>query len=478
MDFSTDSASNEEKSISQDDAGESRASSTLKEFNEKIEKLPTFEEKIACGLQVMRESISQEGSPRFRDFWEVRKSMLAFFKENLNPAIRSKLWDEYVELTVEARRLKEIMEEESAFAIEQIELAITSIETEVAQFDELAASANILNVGKSIAIGKKEEFYSKIQRELSLLNTWAARLNALRKEVMKTDMRIRFKTKLFKRISHLGDQIFPKRKELIAAISNEFDLDVDRFVKEHFQGEQIIGAPYYKLREEVKELQGMAKVFTLSSPVFHRTRQILSECWDKIRNVEKEQKKDFLEKKRVATEERAERQKEENEKKKAAAEEEKARMQARKESFNKVQEALQSLREGNSLDESAFHEKIAETKKEIEKLIIASWEKEKLLIDIRAIESVFAERKETFLLESSEGNSSKNLQLVLQLKKERRQEMKEILDGYRKRLGGSNLDFQQAIHLREWIDLEKERFEKLSQDIDEIEEKILEREGT
>src|SRR3990167_8210893 len=105
-----------------------KESPALQEFAEKLASLPTPEEQIAHGLQFMRGAISQEGSPRFREFWEARRQILSRFKENLNPAIRSTLWNEYVELTVEARRLKEILEEHSAFAMEQIDLAVQSIE--------------------------------------------------------------------------------------------------------------------------------------------------------------------------------------------------------------------------------------------------------------------------------------------------------------------------------------------------------------
>src|SRR5579871_3448622 len=88
-----------------------KPSAAFQEFSDKFASFPTPEEKVAYGLEFMRSSISQEGSPRFREFWEARRQILPCFKENLNPAIRSKLWGEYVELTVEARRLKEILEE-------------------------------------------------------------------------------------------------------------------------------------------------------------------------------------------------------------------------------------------------------------------------------------------------------------------------------------------------------------------------------
>ncbi|MBI3901193.1 MAG: hypothetical protein HY324_03460, partial [Chlamydiia bacterium] len=385
----------------------------------------------------------------------VRKLLLPYFKENLNPAIRSKLWDEYVELTVEARRLKEIVEEESSFAIEQIELAVQQIEKEIAQLDELIERTSLPRITARMAIGKKEELYITIQKQLSFLNTWATRLNALRKEVMKTGMRIRFKTKLFKQISHLGDLVFPKRKELIEKMSKEFEQDVETFISAHFQGEQIVGAPYYQIREEIKALQGMAKFFTLSSPIFHKTRQKLSECWDQIRVLEKEHKKESLEKKRVFTEERAVKVKEEQEKAKIFAEEEKERIRLQKESLEKVQEAIRSLQEEmGSLDSESVTRKLEVLKKEIEKLLISEWEKRQLFVQVRRLQNLYATKKEEATLNGAEGNSLENLQLVLQQKRERRQEMKETLDGYRKQLGGSSLDFQKSIHLREWMDME------------------------
>src|SRR5690242_12341464 len=114
---------------------ETMASEALTVFSETIKSFATSEEKIAFGLEFMRKAISQEGSPHFREFWEARKTVLPFFKENINIAIRSKLWGEYVELTSEARRLKDILEEQSAFATEQIDLAIQALEKDLSQFD-------------------------------------------------------------------------------------------------------------------------------------------------------------------------------------------------------------------------------------------------------------------------------------------------------------------------------------------------------
>ena len=507
-----------------------KSSPVFQEFSEKFTSLPTPEEKVAHGLLFMRGSISQEGSPRFREFWEARRLILPCFKENLNPAIRSKLWGEYVELTVEARRLKEILEEQSAFAMEQIDLAIGSIEGDLTNFAALLAQAAELSFREvSETIAKKRDIYDKIQRELNLLNTLASRLNSLRKEVIKTDMRIRFKTKFFKRLSQLGDQIFPKRKELIEMVSGEFEKDVDHFIELYFQGEQTAHAPYYVLREEIKALQGMAKVFTLSSGAFNRTRLKLSSCWDKIKVVEKEHKKELFEKKQASSEQRTLIEKKIEEiKAKAgelslrdldqqidevfkemrnvslhrddvrflrdelsnlrvphiAAQEQKAKeleeaekelLRLKKEKIVQIKEAIISLqKEGSQLDVEPFSARFEEIARDIESLAISKIEKQQLDRLLRPLKDLLADKKEHSLINLSEDDRKtlENLRLVLSQRKERRQEIKETLEGYRKLLGGSSLDFEKAMHVRELIDLEKERLDKANAAIQEIEEKI------
>ena len=48
----------------------------------------------------------------------------------------------------------------------------------------------------------------------------------------------------------------------------------------------------YALREEIKQLQSIAKILTLNTHAFTETRLKLSACWDKIKNREKERKKE------------------------------------------------------------------------------------------------------------------------------------------------------------------------------------------
>jgi hypothetical protein len=512
---------------------EAREESPLfKEFSQKLATFATPEEKIAHGLQFMRGSISQEGSPRFREFWEARRVILPFFKENLGSAIRSKLWGEYVELTVEARRLKDILEEQSAFAMEQIDLAIKALENDVTNFEALLAStAELSFANASQTIYQKATVYNRIQRELNLLNTLASRLNSMRKEIIKTDMRIRFKTKFFKRLSDLGDHIFPKRKELIEAVSAEFEKDVDQFIANHFKGDQIVGAPYYALREEIKGLQSTAKLFTLNSGVFTRTRLKLSECWDKVKVLEKEHKKEVLEKKQVSSEQKQAVQTKIDElKEKAAAmalrdlnveidailEEmrkvslhrddvrflkdelhklkaphlaeqeqkakelelaEKEKLRLKREMVTQLKEQITQLsKQGEKMELETLVAAFAETESQLAALEISKIERQQIERTLRPLKDLIADKKEHSLLNLSEDDKKtlENLRLVLQQKKQRRQEIKDQLETYRKALGGSNLDFEKAMQIRELVEQEKERLDKANASIEEIEQKISE----
>lgn len=509
-----------------------KMSDLFKEFSEKIAVFPTPEEKIDFGLQFMRQSISQEGSPRFREFWEARRLVLPFFKENLNPAIRSKLWGEYVELTVEARRLKEILEEQSAFAMEQIDLAIQAMESDVSNFEALLAQTGDILFPPSARA--ETEIYNKIQRELNLLNTLASRLNGLRKEIIKTDMRIRFKSKFFKRLSDLGDQIFPKRKELIEAISREFEKDIDSFVQNHFQGNEIVGAPYYALREEIKSLQGLAKLLTLNSAVFNRTRLKLSECWDKVKVLEKEHKKEVLQKRQFSSEQRQTIQAKiedlkarsegmglreidnevdtilqemravhlqredvralrdeigkirephliaQEQKAKELEEAEKEKLRLKREKVTSLKDRIAHLvKEGEQLDLDTLSSALKEIHDQIQDGGLSKIEKQHLERSLRALKDLVSEKKEHSLLNLSEDEKKtlENLKLVLQQKKERRQEIKDQLETYRKMLGGSGLDFEKAMQVRELVEQEKERLEKANAGIEEIEKKIDDLEG-
>lgn len=455
-------------------------SPALKEFEQKLAQFTTPEEKVAFGLAFMRSSIGQEGSPRFREFWDARRLVLPCFREGINPAVRSKLWEEYVELTVEARRLKDILEEQSSFAVEQIELAIGGIEKELEQFASLLERGGAIQLPvEAPSIQPKAEVYHQIQRELNLLNTIASRLSGLRKEVIKTDMRIRFKTKFFKRLSELGDKVFPTRKKKIDEISEIFLHDVEGFAARHFQQEKVVGAPYFALREEIKALQGMAKIFTLSSSVFNKTRLLLSQCWDQLKVLEKERKK-VVQAKRAASLEQDRLVEAEEKKERAVEEAEQQKLRDRKEKVATLKEAIVRLaEEGSGMELSVLEMQLEEWKGNWKEISPSKFEQQSIERPLRRLKAVVEEKKESAMLNLSDDQKQmlKSLEQVLEQRKQRRQEIKEQLEQHRKALSSSNLDFEKAMLFRELLEQEKEMLEKANQGIEEIEVKIEELES-
>lgn len=532
-------ASAEEVGVNKTDDGggavRQEMSAAFQQFVEKFTSFPTPEERITFGLQFMRGSISQEGSPRFREFWEARKLLLPKFKENINPAIRSTLWAEYVELTVEARRLKEILEEQSAFAMEQIDLAIQALEKDAENLEALLGQADGMEFPQNCqTVRPKGSAYKAVQGELNYLNTLASRLNGLRKEILKTEMRVRFKTKFFKRLSELGDKIFPKRKGLIAEVSGEFEKDVEFFVSKYFKEGQITGAPYYALREEIKALQGMSKVLTLSSGAFSRTRLKLSECWDLVKAVEKEHKKEMNLKKQASSELsqqfitkiealapsaaemelslldqeidaisqemrsvelhrddvrflrdslaklRAPHVEAQEQKAREIEMAEKEKQRLKKEQVLEVKAQIAQLaKEGAQMEMEALVNAFADVKQKFEKLEISKIEKQQIERSFRPLKDLIADKKENSLLHLTDDQRQnlENLRTVLAQKKQRRQEIKDQIETYRKALGSSGLDFEKAMLYREQADQEKDLLDKANASIEEIEKKIAEIEG-
>lgn len=283
----------------------------ISEFFSQLEALPSAEEKLRFGINFMREALAQKGNPNFKGFWEVRKYCLPLFKETLPASARSDLWSEYIELTREGRRLKNLMDEETAFAVEQIDLAVSSLEEEVRSLTEnpavvLEKTPPVELPPEPQSLEGRYAYYGEVQKRLGLLNVFASRVNSLRKELIKTEMRIRQKNQFFQRLSALGDLIFPIRKELIREISEAFVKDVETFVETYFSAknfdEETVRRHVFFFREEIKTLQSIAKILTLNTHAFSMTRELLSQCWDKLKGMEKELKKEFAQQKQISHE--------------------------------------------------------------------------------------------------------------------------------------------------------------------------------
>jgi len=509
----------------------------LEFFLELFQSKESIEEKLRFALHFMRVALSEFTPPRFRDFWEARRLCLPLFKENITHAVRSELWAEYIQLSKQAKSLREIVEEQSVFAAEQIELAIQSVEKDLERYEELLSGIDShLEDIFCQSLQAKRESYLSIQKELQLLNALASRVNSLRKELIKTQMRMRFKNNFFDRLSEAGDKIFPKRKELIKKLSEQFIADVLEFVAKNFETSQEDRPPLYFLREEIKALQACAKAFTLNTQGFTLTRLKLSECWDKVKEWEKERKKEVSEKRQVSQKnlelilqkiqvlsefcakeeskiEEAEsltqeikkemravvlgseelriikdeifkarrplldriKQKEDNRQKK---EEEAERL--KREKINQVRDGLdQLLQKAETLDAQTLSEERDLLFKHYESLVLSKMEKPIFEKFFKRLRDLVLEKKERVMI----AHSSQDLESLGQLKEVLREriqlqsEIKKQLEIYRKSLGSSGFDFEKAMAIRELIEEEKARLEKVEAAIQEIEDKIVELES-
>jgi len=506
-------------------------SSLFSDFMRLFEGESNLDAKIQLGIDFMRAALSHSGTPHFKDFWEAKRLCLPLFKQNISPQIRSQLWGAYIELSEEAKRLKAMLDEQSAFAIEQIELAIQALEKDLADYDLLLSTAQeVWFPADSFFLKEKRESYNGIQRELLLCNTQSTKINAMRKEIVKTEMRIRIKNKLLERLSACGDKIFPKRKELIKQVSRTFMEDVEKFIQTYFGDGEEQKVPLYVLREEIKQLQAFAKVLTLNTHAFTETRGKLSQCWEQIKNWEKERKKETLQKRQVFKENfdsvmekiklfseacNAEISVEECNRQSSAILDFMRGVELGREEVRALRDAIQQVRSGpldrarqveqqrqekeqeaevqrrekiNSLKEalSALLAQVAtadiellsaqgkEIYAQLQQCALAKAEKQIVDRSFKQLKDAIDDKKEKTLLMLSDDDlkALSQLKVVWEERKQRRQEIKAQLEHYRKLLGGSGFDFEKAMLYREMIDVEKATLEKINASINEIEEKI------
>ncbi len=511
-----------------------KISPAVKELAKKAESLGSIDEKIQLYLDFMKAALSDK-TPRFKDYWDAKRECLPLFKETIAPGSRSHLWAAYIELSTEAKHLKTVLDEQSAFAMEQIDLAIQSVEADLNKMEELLSQTpEIYFPEHSFSIQSKREFYVAHQRELHLLSALAGRVTSLRKEVIKTEMRIRFKNKLFERLSSAGDRIFPRRKELIQQISAEFLKDVMGFSEQGFKSEKISG---FELRDEIKTLQQFAKELTLDTQTFTKTRLELSRLWEVLKEKDKERKKEFDQRREANqknvqlvmdkikpfaercgaetfTPEEAAKQasellnfmktidlgrdevrylKDEISKARAPiferlAKEQQAREKeiedGQRQKREKIEQFKQRIKDVVEQVATATVEELNLSKEKLQQeltlLSTTHAERELLEHEIKLLRDLINDKKEKAMLALTpeERQSLDHLYQVLEEWKEQKDEIRDQLETYRKALAGSGFDFEKAMRYRELIDSEKTRLEKVNAAIVELETQIDTLEGS
>lgn len=499
----------------------------LEELKVFLESHPDPEEQIRTLLHFMKISISQKGGPTFKAFWDAKKICIEAFKKNLPPSARNELWSQYVEVSKEARRLKDLLDEQSHFAVEQIEKAIEAIENDLASMAEILEKVTVFEEKEfPLILTHSFQEYQNRQKELNLLNAYASRVTELRKELIKTDMRIRKKNSLFQRLSSLGDQVFPRRKLLIKETSDFFEKDVEGFFKQNFADPEEI--PFvFELREQIKLLQSFAKILTLNTHAFNRTRLLLSQCWDQLNQWDKELKKKRAEKKQVFKDNLEGIQQKVSELQKSweestlspeeawnlsedylheirrtelaredvkalrdilqkvrdpieakKQEEEEFKRREREEERRRKEEELVSLQnrldilieEAKTMDVGTLSTSVVEIQQGIE--VLSRQDKALLTRKLRPVKDLLHEKKEEELLSDDDKQALEKYREILEERKRRRNLIKEQVEQLRKASGTSGLDFEQSMNQQTQLKEEKERLDKLDHSIQELQNKI------
>ncbi|ACZ32801.1 conserved hypothetical protein [Chlamydia pneumoniae LPCoLN] len=507
-------------------------------FADEIQELPSPEKKVAFILNKMREALtgSSQGSD-LRLFWDLRKQCLPLFNEIEDTAKRADHWRCYIELTKEGRHLKGLQDEEGSFVVGQIDLAITCLEKDILKFQEGTEDKIFKdredNFLESQALDKHQAFYKQHHTSLLWLSSFSSKIIDLRKELMNVGMRMRLKSKFFQRLSNLGNQVFPKRKELIEKVSQTFAEDVDAFVAKYFIGsdKETLKKTVFFLRKEIKNLQHAAKRLFVSSHVFAETRLKLSKCWDQLKGMEKEIRQEQGRLRVVSAE---------NSKEVRQMLAEVSSLLIEGNDLSKVRKNLEGIsKKIRALD--LTHDDVISLKKEMQQLFDQLREKqdaaehsyqEQLAKDKQVKKEAarsLAERITTFSKTCSEGNITSesreewqtlkellgkmsflpppekisldnqlnlalqtivnffeeqllsspdsreklvNMRQVLKQRRERRQELKDKLEQDKKLLGSSGLDFDRAMQYSALVEEDKRALEELDASILELKQQI------
>ncbi|KPZ36245.1 hypothetical protein [Chlamydia psittaci] len=506
-------------------------------FTQELSVFSSIEEQVTFSLEKMEQALRNNQGANLKLFWAIRKHCLPLFHQVENVGKRAEFWRRYIDLTKEGRHIKSLQDEEGTFVVGQIELAISCLEQDITHFLE---GTNPLTVQEEQSVfletqtlEKRKSFYKELHTSLVWLSSFSARIIDLRKELMNVGMRMRLKSKFFQHLSSLGNQVFPKRKELIEKVSDAFSEDVESFVAKYFSraDKDALKRSVFFLRKEIKNLQQAAKCLAVSSTVFSDTRLKLSKCWDQLKGLEKEirQEQSRL---RVASAENSKDVREQLAGIAQVLEEGGDLFRIRKDldaaakrirSLDlihddvvalkaELQVLFEKLKEKQDAAEQVYQEQLARDKqirqeaiKELtEKIKLFSerctsgdihsetrseWQElkesltkaaflsasERISLDNRlnlTLQHITAYFEEQLLSSPDSREKLTNMRQVLSQRQERRKELKDKLEQDKKLLGSSGLDFDRAMQYSALVEEDKRALEELDQSILDLKRQI------
>lgn len=481
-------------------------------FESAIEGEIEADKKLELSIKFMRAALGEGKKAQFRDFWRIKKVCLELFKGEIHPVKRAIFWADYTTLLTEAHELQKILEEQTSFQVEQIDLAIAGLEKEMQEKETRV----LKNDPKDFHSLPHSIELTKLCQEVGFIESFRMRILDLRRELLALEMRVSLKNKMLDRISKLGDLIFPQRKKLLLEISALLSSDVDKFIQENFDITNHTVKPNahtFSLREKTKDFQFALKHASVTNETYRKIRSQLGQAWEilseveKARRVERESRskeegafaeelfkkaselpldqsllesaKDiFLEMREKRVQKEAGRKIREVLDKKISAweaeraKEEEARLVEKNQA--KLEHAQMLDRTLNELE--SFLPKI--TKMELSKALTFFDEKKKLLQSelvekkqkIRFEQVAFAIEDKILELEASQLEGHQ-IEGILQRRVVLRDSLKEAIQRLREEITKVGLDFELALELRRVVDSNKMQLEKVEEAIGSLQEK-------
>lgn len=260
-------------------------------FIGELNALDSADDKLQKMLDYMQLQLEKGKVKPINRFWKMRHFCLDQFKQNISFSKRLAFWGKYCEIIEEINHLRAVIEEKVLSNKVEIEKAILSIEKEIGDYSELLLNSPPIEIPQNVTCFQKNEtFYQTHQKELNIFNSYAKQLNALKNEALKLEISYRDKQKLLDELHALSDRVFPRKRDLLIEISKAYSEDLKHFIQQHFEKKEL-KLPLFNIKDQIKSLQNFSKVLNLNVATFTQSREKLSECWDQIRNFEKEQKK-------------------------------------------------------------------------------------------------------------------------------------------------------------------------------------------
>lgn len=488
-------------------------------FCQNIEKASGLVDSLKCAFDFLRTCVETDFARMSKEFWQVKQLCLELFKEPLEQSFRYPLWQEFIELLNQAKFAEDLLSENSAFSLEQFELALKGLQSEVSSAEELEKSQWHLidQVGFDGSQSSMEEFLRALNQEISTTqahlvnyNNLAVRYRSLKEEIVEASLRAKDRRQLFDKLKAIRVLLFPRRKELIKKVSHLYLEEVFRFVEsaraQLKEGKKA--RPSHAIRTELKALQKLAKGLTLLPEAFKKARAQLAALWEELSTLDTERKAKFLEKKEQLVSN-------------AKAIEEKIAHIEKSAEGKSLEEIKQLIREGKrhlraqpllKEDSAAFDQRLraleapfieeeerqmqkrieARKKQELEKqkaleiiesnlnealskdepFELESYQKELKVLELSRKERVhfegLFERAQRQLQEQKLKSLGNDAQAQIALFNERKADLVSKLEELKKEKGTKSLDFERALFIEEAIASAKDELHKIHKELERL----------